>query len=87
MEFYKTSLIEKEIRFWQPKAALESVETWGNVVKGYQPEAVRQTSAGESPSTWQRGRHAQHRARDRCPLRGVRVVMGVRGALPVQAGL
>ena len=87
MEFYKISLIQKEIRFGQPKAALESVQNWGNVVKGYKPAAVRQTSAGESPSAWQRGRHSPHRARDPCPPWGVWAVMGVRGALPVQAGL
>uniref|UniRef100_A0A8B9WNI0 Alpha-mannosidase n=1 Tax=Bos mutus grunniens TaxID=30521 RepID=A0A8B9WNI0_BOSMU len=31
--------------------------------------------------------HSPHRARDPCPPRGVWAVMGVRGALPVQAGL
>ena len=27
---------------------------FGNVMKGYKAAAVRQTSAGETPSTWQR---------------------------------
>ena len=32
-------------------------------------------------------RHTQHRAQDPCPPQGVRVVMGIGGALRVQAGL
>ena len=32
-------------------------------------------------------RHTQHRAQDPCPPQGVRVVMGIGGALPLQAGL
>lgn len=81
-----TSLTEKEMRFWQPKVALRGAEL-GNVVKGSKAAAVRQTSAGKTPSTWQRGsRHTSAQGLGFMPAVGSAGGHGDRRALPCRLG-
>lgn len=83
-----TSLIEKEMRFLAAKGGPRECAELGNVVKGSKAAAVKGTNQCRGNTlNMAEADTPQHRAWDSCPPWGVRVVMGIGGALPLQARL